>query len=259
MAQLAHPDKSRFYPGISGSWSRGAGPAPRLCRGRPLPLREGRGGAGNAFPTRTNRHAPPQLRQAGRLRRSGAAARRSPARQMDRRDLLRARPAGERRAQLPRLHRQLEGQAGQRAGDRHGPAIAVDLRARAAELLWRQDRHPRRHLRRPQRQGESSRPDHRAGRHAPIPPSSATPSAATTLPRSPISACLPTPSAARRAQNLRAHVGNMLSSRHLLPCRRPQGLRGADGARRARRRDGGRRALHPLRPLQRQAASPSAP
>ena len=147
--------------------------------------------------------------------------------QMDRRDLFRGAAPGQCRAQLPGLHRHLEGQAGERAGDRHGPALARHLRHRASGRIRRQDGHPRRHRRGPQRQAQRPRHRHRLGR---LDRQRHEPRRLRPLQLRASRRFRPAPGRGRDRGETRPHLARR---RHrlvgrLLPPRRPHGLRRAD-------------------------------
>ena len=101
-------------------------------------------------------------------------------------------------ARRTRLHRQLARPADQRAVDRHGRAVAGDLRARTARRLPRPHADPRRHVRRAVGQGARCAAWSSRRRRAATARSTASFSSRSTTRLAPISRCLAWQRTARR-------------------------------------------------------------
>ena len=178
-------------------------------------------------------------------------ARRPAPREVDRGDVPRRRHLLLRGARHARLHRHLARASGLRAGVRDGPAVAGDLRQRALHRVRRADSHPGRLVRCPDREARPPRRRDRLGCvHRLVDEPAALPRPRLRTRRG----LRPAVSGVRR----RAGAGRRHHARGPDLLRRPvlQPAPGADAAdgrpRRARRRDGGERALH-----DRRAARPS--
>ena len=111
------------------------------------------------------RHADPPPRRARRLRGRVPAPGRPSPRQVHRRDVLRQRRPGQRRARPTRLHRRVRGQARVRPGNGNGVPQRDD-RLRGADPARRQEARSGRHVRRAPAAPRARRPDRRSDRRA---------------------------------------------------------------------------------------------